>query len=329
MKVIDFESHFLPDALEEALYARDEYPCMDKESKMMHFGRDCHLPYAQIYDNLKDMAEKRIQKMDEAGIDIQIVSSVGATELLPAAEGNRVASEANKALFTAVRRHEDRFRGYAILGTHDIGEAVYELEKCIEDYGFAGWNAFSNFGTTALDDPVYIPLLKKAAELNAVVYLHPTMSVIERLHGLGRQLIGSGLGFGIDVMITLERMILNGVFDKIPDLKVILGHLGEGFPYIMDRMVARGPKENRYPAVNEKNPKDYFKSNIWITTSGNYSEPAFICGKEVLGIDRILLGSDFPMEPLKKSVDFINEVHIDSGDRQKVLGLNALQLLNW
>lgn len=325
MKYIDFEAHFLSSALEQALRARSEAPCLTENDTMI-FGPDCALPYGPLLLRLKDLSDRRIAEMDAAGIDIQVVSCVGGIELLPAELATEVARKSNDELFAAIQAHPDRLRGYAILAPTTVPAACAELERCVKELGFVGWNAFSNFGPDALDDPKYIPLLEKAAELGIFVYLHPTMSFIDRLHGFGRQLIGSCLGFGIDVMITATRLILSGTFDRFPDLKLVLGHMGEGFPYIMDRMRARGPKNARKPALNELEPKEYFGRNIYVTTSGHYSAPAFRCAQEVLGTERILLGSDYPMEPLSAAVQFMNALPISEADRAAVCAENAARV---
>lgn len=322
MKLIDFEAHFLSRPLFEALCARNVAPYLTQDLEMV-FGADCVLPYKNIYNGLSDLGKQRIEKMDEAGIDIQVLSCVGGVELLPEDVGIQVARQTNDILYHAICQHPDRFRGYACLAPQNIEEASSELERCITQLGFVGWNAFSNFGADALDDLRYFPLLQKLSDLGGFLYLHPTMPTIERLHGYGRQLVASGLGFGIDVMITLTRMILGGVFDRLPGLKVALGHLGEGFPFVMDRMKARGPVESRFPAVNQLPAKDYLLKNIWVSTSGNYSQAAFRCAYEALGPDRILLGSDYPMESLRASVDFLDSIPLCRADREKICTKNG------
>lgn len=327
MKRIDFEAHFLSKPLEQALRARKDAPCLTEESNMI-FGPDCILPYGGIAPALADLTDRRIEEMDRAGVDVQILSNVGGVELLPAQVGAQVARQSNDILAQAVQRHPERLKGYACLAPQNVDEAVEELERCITQLGFVGWNAFSNFGQDALDDPKYFPLLQKLDQLGGFLYLHPTMPTIDRLHGYGRQLVASGLGFGIDVMITLTRMILGGVFDRLPDLKVVLGHLGEGFPFVMDRMRARGPKQNRLPAVNELPAKDYLTKNVWVSTSGNYSEAAFRCTLETMGAERILLGSDYPMEALKDSVDFLDGMRLTKSEREAISCRNSEKLIH-
>ena len=322
MKRIDMETHFLSKSLYKALKERTEAPYMD-ENDVCIFGPDCALPYGHMIDRLMDLGDGRIREMDQAGIDVQCISCVGGIETLPPEIGEEVAIESNNELYEAIQKYPDRYKGYAILAPHRVEKAVKELERCINEFGFIGWNAFSNFGEDALDDPKYRPLLKKCEELGAIVYIHPAMSTIERLHGLGRQLIASGMGFGIDTMITTERLMLTGVFDEMPNLKILLGHLGEGFPYVMDRMKIRGPLKNRLPAVNLKAPKEYLLTNIYIVTSGNYSEPALICGKTALGSDRIMLGSDYPMEKLVDSVVFLEKAGITDEERTQIYFENA------
>ena len=325
MKRIDFEAHFMPESLCAALKARDTEPLMTADDVMI-FGPDCVLPYGVMGAALKEVAAERVSTMDKAGVDIQIVSSVGGLELMPEGQAVKLAREVNDELYSAIKACPDRFRGYATLAPQNIEAAVEELDRCVSQLGFVAWNTFSNYGADALDDPRYFPILQKAADLGVFVYLHPTMPTIDRLHGFGRQLVASGLGFGIDVMITLTRMILGGVFDRLPDLKVVLGHLGEGFPFVMDRMRSRGSRESLLPAVNELQPREYFARNIWASTSGNYSKAAFNCTLEAFGAGHILLGSDYPMEPLHHATEFLDGLDITPGDREKISYGNAEDL---
>lgn len=327
MKRIDFEAHFLSKGLRTALLERHCAPHLTSEDIMV-FGADCSLPYAEIMESLSDLAQNRIQEMDQAGIDIQILSCVGGVELLPSEQGTIVARQTNDMLYQAIQAYPDRLRGYATLAPHDVNMAIDELERCVKSLGFVGWNAFSNFGEDGLDDPRYLPLLKKADELGIFIYLHPTMPTMERLHGYGRQLVASGLGFGIDVMTTLTRMILAGIFDQFPNLKIVLGHLGEGFPFILDRMRARGPKQSRLPAINERPAMDYFPTNVWVSTSGNYSPASFRCALDVLGPEHILLGSDYPMERLGDSVQFLDQMDLIEPFRELISWKNASKIFH-
>jgi predicted TIM-barrel fold metal-dependent hydrolase len=125
--------------------------------------------------------------------------------------------------------------------------------------------------------------------------------------------------------------VLSGVFDSYPGLKVILGHLGEGLPFILQRIdfpyVKPHFKADPGALPNlKKRPSEYLKHNVFVTTSGNYYEPAFMCTYQALGIERILLGTDYPYEDPEECMEFLKRLPISQGDRDKVYSLNASQI---
>ena len=259
--------------------------------------------------------------MNSAGIQTAIVATKNGMEMM-GTEGISLAVKCNDALHKEISKYPGRFKAYAVLAVQDVAESVKELVRC-RNMGFVGWLAASNFGESNLDDERYFPILEKLQELGMFLYLHPAIPYIDRLHGCGRQLFASGYGFGADVSITLLRMIYKGVFDRLPNLKVALGHLGEGLPFVMDRLPGELPAEKKLPAVNEHAPAYYFKKNIWFTTSGKMSVPAFNCTKEVVGIDKIMMGSDTPMDDMGKQMDFLKSIGLNQIELEKVLYKNA------
>jgi predicted TIM-barrel fold metal-dependent hydrolase len=171
------------------------------------------------------------------------------------------------------------------------------------------------------------PLFKKAAELGVYVYLHPYLTEWKETSGYGFTVAGPALGFTLDGIATITRMILSGLFDEIPNLKVVLGHLGEAIPFLLDRM------DNRLiflpnPLVKAKKPfRYYFENNIMVTTSGNMSKEAFACAKAVFGMDHIMFATDYPFEALGPMVDFLDEVPLTQTEREMMFWKNAVEKL--
>lgn len=324
MKRIDFEAHFYTQDFLDSIANRSEVPCFNTSNRFMYHGGDGIVGICPILPKLLDLGDKRIQDMDEAGVDVAVLSASLGVEQLPEEMGCREASRINDALGAAIDRYPDRLRGYAVLNVKNVNRAVQELERCRLKYGFVGWNAYSNYGEQSLDDPEMFPLFEKVAELGMFVYLHPTIPLAKCFHGRGPALATSGMGFAADVATALTRLILCGIFDKLPELKIVIGHSGEALPFLIQRLDDAHERASWSGCdLNQRKPSEYFSSNIWMTTSGNFSKPAFQCAYQAFGIDRLLFGSDYPMEDLKKSVHFIDSLPLSLNGVQKIYHGNA------
>ncbi len=326
MKTIDLENHFYDYSAMEALGRRKSPPFYNKDTNTMNWTDTITMPMHALLPPLLEVGEKRLEKMDKDGIDLMVLSASPGLEQLEGQDCLDACSKSNEVMYGLTKAFPARYRGSAILPVNDVGAACKELEKCVNEYGFVAWHTHSNFGATAPDDPQYRAIFQKAADLGVYVYLHPQLSQNERMRGYGFSLAGPGLGFTLDTMITIIRLIMSGIFDEIPNLKLVLGHLGEALPFLLDRI------DNRVQLVpspcmkNINPPSYYFKNNIWVTTSGNMSAEAFKCTQDVLGIDRILIGTDYPYEDFTEMVSFIKSRPLNDEDRAKLYYKNAAAL---
>ena len=328
MKKIDLESHYYTPQLKRRWAERTNYPLFHPETNHLEFNREFSLKHSYKIPHLFETLEEKAALMDALGFDAAVLSFSPGIELLDSAEAIEVAREANDWVGEAARRWQGRFYGFAALPVLDRDASIRELERCVRELGFVGRMPFSNYGELHLDDDYFFPLFEKAAELDVPIYLHPTHPVSGRLTGLGTQLLGSPFGYAIDASVTTMRLICKGIFDRWPNLKVILAHLGEGFPYVLKRMDGRISKyHDRAPAVNRELPGYYFRHNIYVTTSGQYSHEAFRCCRDVLGIDRIMLATDYPYEMMEDVNEFLRELEISENDLELVCSKNAQQLL--
>jgi predicted TIM-barrel fold metal-dependent hydrolase len=174
-------------------------------------------------------------------------------------------------------------------------------------------------------------ILAKAEELDTPIYLHPTVPKIAELRTYGIALAGPPFGFGVETGIVVVRLILSGVFDAFPKLKLIVGHYGEFLPFLMDRIdwayttphvVADA---GAVPALELK-PSEYLKRNLWVSTSGNYLPAAFKCTREALGMDRILLGTDHPYDSMDKCMAFLRDLELSEEEQGALYATNAAAL---
>ena len=218
--------------------------------------------------------------------------------------------------------------GYAALAPKDPLQAADELERCVKELGFVGWNTHSNFGDSYLDDKKYLPILARAAKLGVPVYLHPTVPAIPQVKGYGFALAGAPFGFGLETALCMMRLIYSGVFDIYPNLKVILGHLGEGLPFAFKRIdwaYERPFDPAARPKLSRK-PSEYLKENVLVTTSGNHFKPAFMCTYETLGVENILLGTDYPYEDLEECIEFLESLPLPQSEKEAIYLANARRL---
>ena len=326
MYLIDLENHFYDRFVIETFARRDNPPYYRRGTDRITWSEQVSMPQGKLLEALLETGEGRIAKMDRLGISCAVISSAPGVENLSAEEAIAACRVENDALYALTKEFPGRYLGSAILPVQDVRAAETELRRCVSELGFVAWHTHSNYGAASPDDKRYQPLFKTAAELGVYVYLHPQLPAASRVDDLGFTVAGPGLGFTIDTMTTLTRMIVTGLFDDVPQLKMVVGHLGEALPFLLDRMTNR-IKFLPNPAVKNKFDFDYyFHNNIWVTTSGNMSKAAFACTSSALGADRIIFGSDYPFEDAADMVGFIEELPLSRTDRERLYYKNAESL---
>jgi 5-carboxyvanillate decarboxylase len=148
---------------------------------------------------------------------------------------------------------------------------------------------------------------------------------------LERGLDGAIFGFAVETSLHILRIIVSGVFDRFPKLRIVIGHLGEGLPYWLfriDFMHNRMVTSNRYASVRklQRKPSDYVRENIWITTSGMAWEPPILYAQSVLGVDRVLYAMDYPYQFVPEEVTVTDNLPISDADKKKLYETNAVNV---
>ncbi|EQB22233.1 hypothetical protein UNSWDHB_449 [Dehalobacter sp. UNSWDHB] len=338
MKKIDLESHFYSASFLEVYTERAErkdLPYYDKENNRILWSERVIHSSGEILNTLLELGEKRIAHMDKWGVDMAVISHSMGLEQLPTEVSVPTCAAANKQLYAFIQKFPGSFLGSAILPVNDVTAACAELERCVKDYGFVSWHAHSNFGAKAPDwsaktpdQEEFRPIFKQCEKLGVYVYLHPNFMLDDRIEEYGFGFAGPGLGFAADTLITIMRMILGGLFDEFPKLKVVLGHLGEAIPFLLERIDNRMAFIPSEQAKNKQPISYYFKNNIMVTTSGNMSKEAFQCAKNVLGMDHIALGTDYPYEKYDEMMGFIESLPLAKAERDMLNSKSALDFLN-
>lgn len=285
----------------------------------------------ELARRLEDLGTLRLAEMDEAGIDLQVIShSAPSTQKLAGEAAVALARRVNDRLHAAIGRHPQRFAGFAALPTCDPAAAAEELERCVTRLGFKGAMLHGMANGVFLDDRRFWPIYERAARLGVPIYLHPSlphpavMDVYYRDYAKDfPMVIRAAWGFTVETATLAVRLVLSGVFDSYPGLTMILGHLGETLPYFVwriDHALAR-------PGQKSMSFRDIFCGHFYVTTSGNFSSPALICCMMELGVDRILFSVDWPFVANPPAVRWMEGAPICDADKAKILSGNAKRLL--
>ena len=283
-----------------------------------------------IAERLNDLTGLRIKEMDEAGIDMQVLSHANpGLQKMDAETAVRLARIANDRLAETVRAHPDRFAAFAAIPTPDPKAAADELDRAVTQLGFKGALINGTTNGVFFDDKRFWPICERAAALDVPLYLHPTMphaAVIDTYYKDYAQdwpmLLRAAWGFTVETATQGVRMVLSGVFDAYPNLKIILGHLGEGLPFLLWRIdmgFARGGGSRSF--------RDVFCEHFYITTSGFFSNPALLCCVQEMGVDRIMFSVDYPFVLNKPGTDWLPTIPLCAEDKAKIASGNAVRLL--
>ncbi|MFC1901748.1 amidohydrolase family protein [Chloroflexota bacterium] len=338
MKRIAIEEHFYTEGYVEYLKSTKDLPRLeitkDEKGNQVVKRGDITMDPDQ-FSKLVDMGEGRLRQMDEDGIDMQVLSLLNpGVAVFDASTGKTLARKTNDELASVVRKYPERFAGFAALPVQEPIAATNELERAVKELGLKGAMINSHVKGEFLDDHKYWVIFAKAEELGVPIYIHPIgppPDMIKPYLAYPR-LSGPMFGYAHEVGLHAVRLIFSGLFDKHPDLKIILGHLGEGLPFWLWRLDNRWQKEVVAPAPManrkiRKTPSQYIRDNFYVTTSGMFWQPALSCAYEALGADRILFAADYPPESSKEAAEFIDAAPICEADKEKIYHINAERLL--
>jgi 2,3-dihydroxybenzoate decarboxylase len=312
-------------ALEEAFSAPGMEPYLDAP-----LGHIAPREATIVRERLADF-DRRIDIMDEAGVDICVLSetSPGVQVETDTATAVARARSSNDYLHAQIARHPDRYRGFAHLAMQDVATACAELERCVRNLGFVG--ALINGQTLGvyLDDARYLPFWDKVATLAVPVYLHPA-DPFGQPHVLsGWPVIqGSVWGWTFETSSHFLRLLFAGLFDRYPALRIILGHMGETLPFEVWRIDRRYSTTPAGPAhALKRAPSEYLRDNLVITTSGVCQDSALACSLAELGDDNVLFAMDYPYEDAPGATRWIGAAPIGDATREKVCFKNAELIL--
>jgi predicted TIM-barrel fold metal-dependent hydrolase len=285
-------------------------------------------PPGEIGERLREVGERRIAAMDETGLDIQVISltSPGLHDL-PPSQAAALQVETNDRIAELVADHPDRFQGFATLATPAPEAAARELERAVTKLGLQGALIFGRTGERNLDHPDNWPIFEAASALRAPLYIHPQIpqpQVRAALYSGFDEAIDTafathGIGWHYESGVQFLRLALAGVFDRFPDLQVLLGHWGEVVLFYLDRADALAMQANLGAPFSE-----YVRRNAYITAGGVYSQRYLRWALEIVGVDRILFATDYPYRPGPSGgVElFLENTGLDRADQERIAAGN-------
>jgi 5-carboxyvanillate decarboxylase len=253
-------------------------------------------------DGLLDVESRRLREMDEFGVDMHLLSlTAPGVQMFDADTATELAALANDRMADICKLKLNGF----ILNSHTHGEY--------------------------LDDPKFWPVLEAAEALDACIYIHPRAAS----DGLKGPLQDYGMdsamwGYGVEVGTHAVRMMAAGVFDRFPKLKIYVGHMGEAIPFWIWRitfMNTRAQAVGRAPKT-QLTMEEYFRRNFVFTTSGVEDPLALDYSIKRMGIDNVLWAIDYPYQPMKPAVDFLDGAPLSAAELHKLYHENAERIFH-
>ncbi|MGZ4934842.1 MAG: amidohydrolase family protein, partial [Halobacteriota archaeon] len=310
MRTITLEEHYATPAFMEGPGRR-----LKEQAQAARAHPEVAAGFARLLDQLCDLDELRIADMDAAGIDVQVLSLTSpGVDQLDATAAALLARDSNDHLAKATRRYPSRFAGFATLPTAAPDTAADELERAVRKLNFKGALINGHLKGRYLDDQFFWPILERAEALKVPLYLHPTLppeAVIAASYtgnfapGVVVALSSAAWGWHIETAIHVLRLILGGAFDQYPSLQLIIGHLGETLPFMLQRLDLGLPPQM---TKLERPISAYLREDLHYTFSGfNYTAPFLDLLLEV-GVDRIMFSADYPYSSMEDAQAFLDRL---------------------
>lgn len=294
--------------------------------------------YAQDVERRLLDPDITVDEMDRSGVELCILSltSPGVQSVVDTAEAVALARASNDFAHEYIARHPTRLSAFAAVALQDPRAAAAELERAVVEYGMKGAliNGYTNIGPDEsvhyLDEAPLDEFWERVVALGVPVYLHPREPLPSQTRSIRGypELGGSAWAFAYETASHAVRLMLSGLFDRFPQLQVILGHLGEGLPFMLPRLQHR-LDEQREGAKGSKakhRPSHYFANNFHVTTSGHFHTKPFLETIEQIGADRVLFSTDYPYEQMDAGCRWFDDMRLDNATKLAVGRNNANRL---
>jgi predicted TIM-barrel fold metal-dependent hydrolase len=323
---IDFHTHFQCLDFVKYLQGRKALPksFLDGGTYIIQCAAGLDVP---SLPKMVDMEEK-LRDMEAMKTDVAVLSHgiPFGPDLLGGQEADEWAMRINDDLARIIAKYPGRFVGLGSIGFGDRQRSIKEVDRCIKQLGFAGFQVFSNVSHKPLDSPEVIPVLKHIGTLGVPIHLHPAIP----LNGSGLDTPNAflSLGFPYDTSLNAVRLIRSGLFDELSDLKLIVAHAGGVIPYLKGRLAIHGaltPLVSDWPRL--AHPIDHYFSRLYVDTVCYHIE-ALECCYKVMGATQMVYGTDHPFGGYDVVAELIEQLNCPVADRELIFHGNAERLLN-
>jgi len=322
MKLVAIEEHFLTKEVKEEWH---KYGDKDDPTEKLHFG--------EIEKRLEDIGTSRLQHMDETGIDVQVLSLTSPALHNLGNESVNLAIQTNDYLAEVIKKNRDRFQGFATLPMYASTEAAKELERSVKNLDLKGAMLCGRTRDKNLDHKDFWELFECAEMLGAPLFIHPQIpqkavrdvyySGFDELTDLAFSTFA--LGWHYEAGIQFVRLVLAKVFDRFPNLQIILGHWGEVILFYTERLASL----NRITKL-QRPFIDYVRQNLYVTASGMFSQNYLRRSIEIISSDRILFSSDYPYQYRqgRDARNFLEATQQSKEDKEKFAFANWEKLID-
>ena len=301
---------------------------VDEVAKLSKKGAEEVLFSADIPIPIWDSAEKRLAKMDELGVDVEVLSTTLPPQSFGDAADLRLAQMTNDFNAGLCNKYPKRFKAFANVPLFNPKNAIKELHRAINDLGFIGIATGTFISRIPLTSPEYLPFLEEVNRMKLPIHIHPSLPI--GIDILRQYKLGGLLGFLFETTLTATKMVFDGVFEKFPDIVLILSHFGATIPFLFQR-VDDGYKG--FPDIRENIPKlpsEYFK-RFYYDTASSFTRSTFMCTYDFVGPERVVFGTDDPYARnrlIEIKIRQLGELGLSDEVLQKIYSENAKRVLN-
>ena len=270
--------------------------------------------------------DTKLQDMDDLGIGMSVLShGMPGPELLGGDEADGWAARINDHLAEVIARHPGKFAAWATLGWGSAQRTIAEIDRCVNQLGFKGVYLFSNINQKTIDSPEFWPVYKHVSELGVPMNMHPTAPL--NMNSADHRPLVPGMAFMFDTSMATVRMVMSGLFQEMPDLKLIVPHTGGFVPYIrgrVERMIDAWTPPDEWEQLQQP-ARDYF-DKIYVDTVAHSPEALDYCYK-TYGPEKLLYGTDHPFSHFNIYNAMVDNLACTEAERELIKGGNAQRLL--